>query len=210
MSGAIVDYGTLVTAITDFAARNNALWTANIPLFIQYAHTELMRDLRIPLLQASTEFEVSEEAVAVPSDFRAVVSLYFDDDFANPLRPASPDQRLVIKARERGQRPRVFSREAANLTFAPAPSATYTAVMLYSISLPSLNGDLDTNDLLVRYPFAYMFGALAAAAKFDKFVEEEAKYEALFRNQIATINQAEMLDSLNGGPLSSYNPGTVV
>lgn len=196
---AISTYAGLVAAIGDFSARNLTKFTTNIPIFVQYAHQELNRELRIPQLQASADIVIGSDTVAMPDDFRAVARLWIDDAYDQPLAPTSPEQRLKLISERPTGRPTVFAREGEGLVFGSRPDTTYTGKLLYFAELAAMSEDADTNFILRRYPFAYLFGALSSAAAFDKNTEEEAKYEAKFRAQIGAINLRERNDAMSGG-----------
>jgi hypothetical protein len=205
----LATYAELKQAIRDYSSRSLTLFETNIPVFIHYAHTELMRELRIPLLQASADLTISASSVALPSDFRATARLWIDSGYDEPLSPATLDQVLRARTMQTPSRPTIFSREGSNMAFGPVPDTTYTGKLLYYRQLPAMTADADTNDLLVRYPFAYLYGALSAAASFDKFTEDEAAYEARFRAQISQINMRERADAMSGGPIAPTITGAI-
>jgi hypothetical protein len=206
---AISTYGELKQAVRDFSSRSLALFETNIPVFIHYAHTELMTALRIPLLQASADLTISANSVALPSDYRAAARLWLDVCYDEPLSPGSLDQVMRARSNQTPSRPTMFGREGSNMTFGPTPDTTYTGKLLYYQALATMTADGDTNVILTRYPFAYLFGALSAAAAFDKFAEEEASYEARFRSQINQIITRERADAMSGGPIAPTVSGAV-
>lgn len=203
-------YAELKQGVRDYSSRSLTLFETNIPVFIHYAHTELMTALRIPLLQASADLTINSGSVALPSDYRAAARLWLDVDYDQPLSPGSLDQVMRARSNSTPTRPTIFGREGVNMTFGPTPDTTYTGKLLYYQSLPAMTADADTNVILTRYPFAYLFGALSAAAAFDKFAEEEASYEARFRSQINQIIARERADAMSGGPIAPSVSGTVI
>lgn len=211
--GILSTYGELKEAISTYTGRGgNAQFLASVPLFVRRAHDTMMRELRIPLLQATADLSIDGERVAQPSDFRAVARLWIDGSYDTPINPAPVDQRSRLAVQYGGGRPAVYALEGSYFAFAPIPDATYTGRLLYYRHITFFASDSATNDLLARYPQAYLYGALAEAARFDKNDEDEARYEALFRSEIDQINRAEMLDAMSGGslmPMPSVGPALV-
>lgn len=207
--GTLSNFGELKTAISDYSGRNEARFLANRGLFVLRAHNTLMRDLRIPLLQASATLTLDAERVAPPTDFLAVASLSLDDNLDNPLVPSSIELRLKEARANPPGRPRVFSLEGGKIALGPAPGEAYDAALLYHRALPFFADDADTNALFARYPFAYLYGAMAEAARFDKFAEDEASFEAMFRAELNSIMAAEVADQMRGGSLQMIPSGGV-
>jgi hypothetical protein len=207
--GTISTFGELKAAISDYSGRNESRYIANRGLFVMRAHVVLMRDLRIPLLQATADLPLNAEKVTPPGDFRAVASLYLDDNMSNPLSPTSMELRVKEARANPAGRPRVFSIEGSQIAFGPVPGAGYVGKLLYHRTLPFFADDSATNDLLARHPFAYLYGAMAEGARFDKFPEDEASFEAMFRSEIAEIQAEALGDTTRGGSLQMIVSGGV-
>lgn len=201
--GVISTYGELKTALTDYTGRGgSAAVVAALPLFCRRAHDVLMRDLTIPLLQATADVTINAERVAVPATFRAAARFAIDAAYDTPILPTSIENRLAVASARVAARPEVFAIEGSFFAFGPIPDTTYTGKLLYWQRLAFFANDAATNDLLTRYPFAYLYGALAELARFDKSDEDMAIYEAMFRSEIDTINVAEARDARLGGSLT--------
>jgi hypothetical protein len=208
--GVLSTYGELKSELGSRSGRSaNTTWLAAVPLFIRRAHDTLMRELTIPLLTTTADLTINAERVALPTDFRAVERLFIDGAYDSPLTPTSVELRVREAVTQPTNRPRVFSVEGGYLAFAPAPDTTYTGKLLYKRSLPFFSADSDTNDLLVRYPFSYLYGAMAEAAAWDAYDEDQAKYESMFRAEIAQINAAEQANAYGGGTLMPMPSGGV-
>lgn len=209
--GVLSTYGELKSSLTDYTGRGgDTTFVANLPLFVRRAHDVLMRDLRIPLLQASADVTIDAERVAVPADFRAAARFFIDADFDSVLTPATLEDRVRTALGYAAGRPRVFSIEGSYFAFGPVPDGTYAGKLLYYRALTFFASDSATNDLLTRHPWAYFYGALAEWARFDRDDEALAIYEPMFRAEIEAINVGETLDSYAGGTMQPARPGAVV
>lgn len=208
--GILSTYGELKTALTDYSGRGgNTTVVANLPTFIRRAHDVLMRELEIPLLQTTADLTINAERVAVPADFRAVSRLFIDGDWDSQLTPTSQELRVKKALEYAAGRPEVYSIEGGYFAFGPVPDTTYAGKLLYKRYLTFFASDSATNDLLTRYPNAYLYGALAELARFDKADEDEARFEALFRAEIAQINAAEQGWMTAGGTMLMQPSGGV-
>lgn len=208
---AIVDYQSLAQALDDYTGRaGDATYASNRGVFIQRAHLTLMRELRIPLLQVAVDFSITGETVALPADYRAASRFFIDSDWDNPLQPTSIENRVKWAVSNSNSRPRVFAIEGSNFAFGPIPDATYVGKLLYFRTLTLPTSGADTNALLTKHPFAYLYGALAEYARFDKQDEDVATYEPMFGQEMAAIQLAEQLDAVSGGTLLPTPSGNVV
>lgn len=213
--GVMSTYGELKTALTDYYPRGGlSAFSTNLPAFVRYAHDEIMRALRIPLLQTTADLTIDSERVAVPSGFRAVGRLYVDNDFDTSLSPTSIENRMIEAAQYEPGTPRVYAIEGGDsgpvLAFAPRPSATVTGKLLYYRALDFFANDAATNVVLTRYPFLYFRGALAEAFRFDQFDSEADRMEIMFRSMLADVEKAERADALMGGVLIPQPSGRAV
>lgn len=208
---AIVDYQSLAKAMDDYTGRAaDTTYAANRGVFVQRAHLTLMRELRIPLLQIAADFTINAETVPYPADFRAVSRLFINADWNNPLNPTSIEGRVKMAVSNPNGRPQVFAIEGTSLAFGPIPDATYTGKLLYYRNLTLPASGADTNALLQKHPFAYLYGALAEYARFDRQDEEIALYEPLFGQEMAAIQVAEQLDAMAGGTIMPSPSGVTV
>lgn len=210
MSGDISTYGGLLTALGEYSGRgSNATWAANRPLFVASAHSVLMRELDIPHLQETADLTIDAERIAIPTGYRAAKRLFLDGDWDSVVTPANHEQRVREAVTFPAGRPRLFAREGGYLAFGPAPDTTYVGKLLYKKAMTFFATEAATNSILTDHPMVYLYGALAEAARYDKFDEDEAKYEALFRATIAQINNAEQLAAYDGGALQMAPTGDV-
>ncbi len=58
--------------------------------------------------------------------------------------------------------------------------------------------DADTNAILTRYPFAYLYGAMAELQRHLLNDTQADRYELMFRAEIERINSVEVGDATKG------------
>lgn len=210
MSGDLSTYGGLKDGLKDYSGRGgNTTWLTNLPLFVQRAHVTILRDLDIPHLHDTADLTIDAERVAIPTGYRAAKRLFIDGDPDSIVIPTTQELRVREALTFPAGRPRVFAREGGYLAFGPIPDTTYAGKLLYKKALAFFASDAATNVILTDYPFLYLYGALAEAARFDKYEEDEAKYEALFRAEMQSVEIAERNNAMDGGTLQMIASGGV-
>lgn len=208
--GELSTYAELKTGLTDYTGRGGSTtFVTNLPLFVRRAHDVLMRELRIPMLQASADITINAERVALPTRFRAVSRFAIDASYDDPMSPTTVENRMRVSVMRTAARPEVFAIEGGYFAFGPVPDATYTGKLLYYQALAFFASDAATNDLLAKYPFAYLYGSLAEAARFDKSDEDMLTFEAMFNAELAAIATAERRDAMMGGALKAMPSSAV-
>lgn len=192
-------------------------WNRNsdqIADFIYLAHQQINLRLRIPAMEKSETLSVTGNAVTVPSDLQSVKRIWIDDAYDTPLKPTTPDVLQALRASYSANKPQWYAIEGVDDTtdtfqFAPGPSTTYTAYLLYYRRLAFFASGTETNKILTRHPHLYLYGALAQASLFADDDARLAKYPGMFEAAIAELNAQARTDQLSGGPLEMQSAYTV-
>jgi hypothetical protein len=202
-------YAGLKSAVADWAT-NDAL-TSQIPDFVSWAHQEICRKLRAPVLYARSDVTVSAETASAPTGFLAAKRFYLDTSPRVELRVASSETVIDMTSRfGTGTYPSHFAVEGTDtLAFAPLFSTSSTGKLLYYKAPTTLSADADTNVVLTKYPFLYLYGALEALFRYQEDDNNADRYGALFGALLSDINGKEAADALSG-PLGGQASGTVV
>jgi hypothetical protein len=198
MTVTLATYGDLKSDVQRWLDRDDDTTVAEIPNFILYAHTELVRELRLPLVQTAATLTLNAERVNLPADFQAVRALNIQDSFGLPLNAVSAEQRASDAALWPAGRPVEYAIEASKLALAPVPDGSYTATFIYSALPSTMSADGDTNAVFAKNPFLYLWGALAAGFAFNQFTELAALYDAKFRDAIAQFKRQGLADAMSG------------
>ena len=179
----ITNYGELRLAVAARAVRTDL--DGLIPDFIHAAHQVVAARLAL-----SAELSVAAERVALPADFRAVVSLWLDTYPSAPLTSASEAQMRGLG----GGTPAYFRVDGDELVFGPLPNGAYAGRLLYKLSRDGFADDADTNAALSRYPSLYLHGAMAELFAHARQADERDRYLSLFLSGIEAANAAELED----------------
>lgn len=205
----LVSYSGLQQAISDWSTKTSL--SAQIPDFVAWAHQEIGRKLRAPVLYARAAVTINAETVAAPAGFLAARRFYIDAATRQPLQLMDSGQLidLTINATPR-ERPTAFAVEGTDtLAFAPLFSGSLTGQMLYYKAPALLSAAGDSNVVLAKYPFLYLYGALEALFRFLEDDNNTDRYGAQFGALISSINDEEAKDALRG-PLVGSAGGAVV
>lgn len=205
----LVTYADLLSAVANWSTKGGL--AAQVPDFITWAHQEICRTLRAPVLYARAQVSVNAERIATPAGFLAARSLYLDTSPRRILRLTD-----IAKLSEETANfvacdyPSHFAVEGTGtLAFAPLFNGSTTGELLYYQAPLTMAAPADTNVVLAKYPFVYLFGALAALYRYMEDDNNADRYGGLFAGMIENINAQEARDA-SRGPLVGSAGGAVV
>ena len=201
-------YAGLKSSIADWATKTSL--TTQIPDFVAWAHQEICRKLRAPVLYARATLTVNAETVAAPTGFLAAKRFYLDGANRRPLLLTDSAQLVDMTMGSSGSYPTHFAVEGTDtLAFAPLFSGSLSAPMLYYKAPVTLVADADTNVVLTRYPYLYLFGALEALFRDLEDDNNADRYGAQFGGLIQSINDEEAKDAMRGPLVGSAGSAVV-
>lgn len=191
---AIATWSDLCAALADFMNRKDA--TAAIPSFVTLAEAEMNRKLRVRQMTARATAVISSEFEAIPADYCGEQALTLDNSPTLQLSFCDADKINYEKSR-RTQitgNPEMYSIQGDDIQFFPAPTAAWTARMVYYRTIPALSAARATNWLLTKYPDAYLYGSLSQAGNWlrgePRLSQWIAEFEGILDN-IQDINKVE-------------------
>lgn len=202
-------YSDLKASVASWANRTDL--ASQIPDFVAWAHEEIGRRLRAPVLYTRADVSVNAETVAAPTDFLAAKQFYLDLTPRRTLRLTDAGTLIEMTSNlVAGDYPTHFAVEGAStLAFAPLFSGSATGKLLYYAAPATLSADSDTNVVLAKYPFLYLYGSLEALFRYLADDSNTDRYGNLFGALIDSINAEEAKDAFRG-PLQGAPSGAVV
>lgn len=207
---ALATYADLKTSIAAWATRTEL--TATLPDFVAWAHQEISRRLRANVLLTAIDLTLSAETIAQPAGFLAFKRLYLDTTPRRQLTTVSAETAMAMSAEyATSSYPTAVAVEGTLLRFAPLFSGTTTvAKALYYKAPTTLVAAGDTNVVLTKYPFLYLYGSLEALFRYIEDDNNAGIYGGQFGALIEDINAKEAGD-LMSGPLQmhAYSGGVV-
>lgn len=192
----ITDYGSLQTAVASRANRSDL--TADIPDFIRRAH-----DVIVGEVVMAADLTISTQSTALPTGFREALSVWLVN---RPMKQLSEASEQVTQYISGAGIPYCFRIDTTLLVY-PTPMSSYVARMVYRLSRTFFADDTATNAVLTRYPFVYLYGAMAELQRHLLDDNQADRYELLFRAEIERINAVEVGDATRGAlQLTSVAP----
>lgn len=202
-------YAGLKAAIAAWATRGDL--AAQIPDFVAWAHQEISRRLRAGVLLTRADVAVSGEFATAPTNFQAGRSLRLDVTPTQRILFTSPEGvEDQIAAFSTAIYPSCVAVEGSQLHFGPLYSTATTGKLLYYATPAALSADGDTNVVMGKYPYLYLFGALEALFRYLEDDNNAGIYGGQFGALISDINSRSMADALSGPLQLAPSPSGIV
>jgi hypothetical protein len=207
----ITDFSSLVTAVTEYLAREeDTTLIARIPTFLQLTEAKLNRELYVRQMEnratavvnlASTE----PEFISLPSDFQSMRRVRLSGVSGKPhllfKSGVQMDEYRTSGANVSG-RPYYFTIFGSEMELAPTPDQAYTLEMVYRANIPALTSTNTTNWLLTLAPDIYLYGALLESAPYIKEDGRIQTWGAGFATALDGVNKLGLTSTFNAGPLT--------
>jgi hypothetical protein len=194
---AINSFSSLRTAISSWLARSDL--DTQVYNFIILAEAKFNRDPRLQTI-VQRALTVSSATVTLPTDFKALVSLYGDSTaLRGPIEIVPPEKLAEIKAQYGATgKPIAAAKIGSALHFAPAPDGVYSLTLAYEGGVPALTEAATTNWLLAAHPDVYLYGALVESAPYLKDDERIATWGALLEKATEEVAVAKERERYGG------------
>lgn len=208
---ALTTYGGLTTALAGFSTYTD-LTATNYADFVSWAQQEIGRRLRSSVNLKSSTATISSETIAVPTDFGSIRRFYLNTTPARTLlETVSPEVALGITSQLSTQTaPSAVTIEGSSFRFAPLFSGSFTGTLLYYATPGALSASTDTNAVLTKYPYLYLFGAMEALHMYKEDDDQADRFGQRFGSLIEDINSRDAKDSYSGPLQVVPKVGTVV
>ena len=180
------NFTELADLVADYAHRTNLLQRIK-DTFIPLASNRIGRDLESRHNEQLVDFSDPPNPIPLPDDFGKVRSLWYQrgghtialqarDDRAITYAPATSGDPLYYMIRNGAIEPRPFSSGAYTLSY---------------YSIPQLGEDDPTNQVLLRFPQLYIYGALIEVHTWVQDIEQRNLVLSTYADEIKIINRAE-------------------
>lgn len=187
---AIVDYGTLKTAIASKMNRTDL--TSEMPGFVQRAEEHFNRELRHQKnLYRYADFPLTAEYTARPSDLAELshIELYINGS-RETIYAEAPSLGVALRGTTAGD-PIAVSLVNDSIRLSPPPSGSMTADLFYYRGVTTIRtSDVTTNWLLDSHSAVYLYRALMEASVHMRDAVRLQEYGAAFQGVWASLERA--------------------
>jgi|GEM_PF-2957860 len=220
----LTTYGGLKASYASWATRSDL---DNLDDFAFWAHQEICRRLRANVLLSTADVvvggdsgtglnllfqsELGGEGATLPEGFLALKRCYLDTSPRITLNVISPEmaaERCAMYSTV--EYPDSLALEGGEFHLAPLFSGAATGKMLYYKEPLILVNDGDTNVVLAKYPYLYLYGGLEALYQFLEDDNNADRFGQRFGALLDDINSRDAKDSMSGPIQTASYPGGVV
>lgn len=202
---ALDSYSNLKTAIADHLDRDDL--TSHIDDFIDLAEARHKRDIRIRELVTSGSITVDARTENLPTGFLEGISFRLITDPITPLSYVSPEEMALVRLQENGK-PTYYTILGTTIEFDKVADQSYTGDFLYHKSATALADGNTSNEILVRAPDAYLYGALLGTAPFLQHDERIDVWAALYKSCVDSLAQSRRQERVSGRLVSRVRGAT--
>jgi len=208
-------YATFKVDVDAMLARDDVAAGANVDLIVKLAEAALRRDVYGVAQSRAATLSANARSIAVPTDFRAAISLYVNATDTR-IDYLTPEQIRQNPAWTTGSTLVYYTIEADSngaevITFAPAgdPTTPTSVIMQYWSELVSII-TADTNALIVDAYDLYLFCVLREAGSYLQDAEIETRYADKYRAALQAYNLAEQRKRYAGNAKIAAPPQGVI
>jgi hypothetical protein len=217
--------GQLKTSVDAWLARDDvAVTNTDFPQILSIAESNIARDLRLAIQEATTTLTFTGRSEDLPSDFLEPRNPFISDNVRR-FEYMTPQAIRESSGWDNGRVGAFYTLEANNaspltagaltwqMTIASPASASdpLDVVLNYWARFPALLNDPDTNWLLVNHYDIYLYATLRAACEYIQEDMLEDRYQAKYDMAIEKQNRHENRKRYGAMPKQAYaNPRGVV
>lgn len=216
--------GQLKASVDAWLARDDVAVTGtDFPQILLIAESDIARDFRFAIQEATTTLNITGRSIDLPSDFLEPRNPFIDDN-VRKIEYMTPQALRESRAWNDGRAGAFYTLEGNNaspltasdtfqLTIAgPGSVATPVAIDInYWARFPALAADPDTNWILVNHFDVYLYATLRAACEYIQEDVLEDRYAAKYQSVVERQNKHENRKRFGAFPKQAYgNPRGVV
>jgi hypothetical protein len=194
----LATYSDLLASVASWMNRTDL--TSVIPDFVTIAESKIARDLRLRKQITSTTLATltTTRAVALPTDWLEFENVSIAGTPETPCQYVNIEH-MDVKYPENGSggRPFVYTIEADNILFGPAPDAVYTVNVLYYARFAAL-ASASTNWLMTNHPNVYLYACLREGSFFTKDKEGAMQWDGLYKQEVSNLQAVDERSAHSG------------
>lgn len=200
----IATYSELLTAAANWLGRSDL--TSRIPEFVSLAQARINRDVRARAMETkNTSVTIDAEYEDVPADFLEAKHFYLTSTSVRKTLEYMPLEQMTDSYKTSDE-PKFFTVVGSQFRFAPTPSGSYTATLVYHAKPATLAASSqETNTLFPTNVDLYLYATLLEAEAFIQNDPRLAVWKQGYDNALFSVNTTSN-NSRYGGALMT-RPG---
>ena len=175
---AVNNLGDLRTLVKDWSNRTD-ISNSVIDSFINIAQDRANRILRLPILEGFSTITVTNNALALPTDYLEAKSLVVTVN-GKAIELERKDLAFVTKQQNNQGNPKYFARKQSSFVIAPTSDVSSADLYYYYVAADLVN-DADTNWFVEHGTDLLLYGALSELSLYTKNTEDALQWEAKFK-----------------------------
>lgn len=191
-SSANWNYSTLQTNIADWLHRSDdSVMLARIPDFIKLGEADLFRQIKMQGIEKSIDLTmtIGSRFVDLPDSCAEIRALFDSTNQPKERVIQYSDENLPVNTELRGY-PTYFSIEDGKLKFDCLADLAYMLTLMYTEN-QALSNTNQTNEILEKYPDAYLYASLLQAAPYIADDKRIGVWQSYYSKIIQDINKKE-------------------
>ena len=216
--------GQLKTSVDAWLARDDVAVTgSDFPQILQIAESDIARDFRFAIQEATTTLNFTGRSVDLPDDFLEARNPFIDDN-VRKIEYKTPQAIREAASWQSGRQGAFYTLEGNNaspllssatfqmtITGPGSASSPVDIDINYWARFPALVNDPDTNWILVNHFDIYLYATLRAACEYIQEDVLEDRYASKYANVVERQNRLENRKRYTAAPKQAYgNPRGVV
>ena len=157
---------------------------------LKLCEARIRREVRIRAMETASDLTLSAQSVSLPTGFLEGRRIYLDGQ-SRELQYFPPEQFYKLSAYTETGTPVAYTIEGENIIFAPIPSNSPTAKLLYLKAFDALSDPGDTNWLLTNAYDVYLYCCLAEAKAWVEDDEQLLKWGRLYDGAVRELKKSE-------------------
>lgn len=179
-----------------------------VPQLIADAEARLNRDTRLSGISTLATFSITEDALAMPTDLRAIDSWWLaGPTWYGAINVVGGNALGKLRQQYTAGPPRYAALIAGEAHFAPVPSGeTFDTHLSYFRKVPALSDAEPTNWLLDEHPDIYRLAVLVESAPYLKDDARLPMWESQLNTRLSDLARATEAAAFTGSLTKQINP----
>jgi hypothetical protein len=173
--------------------------TAVLPTFIALGEARIYRDLRVPEMHTEATLNTTDGVASLPVRYLDMRDISYNPGNTGSIALTSVGRHGIARVRGRNGKPIVYSILGNTVEIRPADDTADFFLQFWQAPEPLAT--VDTNPVIDRYPYLYLYAALIEAAVYTQDSELAQGYTAKYQQDMIITNAESDLTRFGESPM---------